>query len=91
MSTQFQKAFRALQTQNTGEFNELYSKTNIGKKSLKRVPSQFQAAREALRAESPVLFNEQLNLSPRPTFGGKLRKRKTRKQRKMSRKTRRKN
>lgn len=78
----------ALQRENTKEFNELYSKTNVGKRSLKRVPSQFQAAREALRAESPVLFNEQLNLSPRPTFGGKTRVHKTRKTRK-SRKSKR--
>lgn len=81
---------RALHRENTKEFNELYGKTNVGKKPLKRIPSQFEAAREALRAESPVVFEEQLNLSPRPTFGGKRKTRRNlRKHRKLRKSKRR--
>ena len=89
MPSQFQNAFRALQEKNTENFNRKYG--TRGSSLGKRVPSQFELAKLALRSESPVSFNEIYSYSsPNTTpkaYGGK--RRKTRRGKKSRRITRR--
>jgi hypothetical protein len=91
--SQFQSALNAFLKENTSEFNKKYGLESVSPPPSrpaspmsilkpKRSNSQFELAKLALETKSPRNFNVRY---------GSSRRRKTRKQRKMSRKTRRKN
>ena len=85
MPSQFQNALAALRQKNTSKINTQYGVTGEAKLRLVRPRSQFNLAKEALRSESPVSFNEKYAYSPQ---NGRGRGRKTRRKSKKSKKSR---